>query len=405
MKWLEIILGMCLVLGYTCAGCTDNLAHITRQVRNTVVGDIRIGDDYKQALRLLELTGAEDLTDPFYCPRSSMDPDLRVTARFYLLSDGFKFTLLGSCPAGKRAGTNPTWTVDGMYVSGTAKSWYMGSDAKYAITRMAFRNGRSYSDLPPTALYTNLECREIERRMKPYGWKRKPCDPSEFLLLAPRPSTPRIPAIDRWESYALDGTELHLRFRRGGNNETLEEILVNGEIPFDIFDQYVLTTERYRKAIEVSLPKGWGARYVDMQFSDCETDIGICKAEEYGGIRGLNVRVLHPMTATEFAKHRASLPGLKARMAELEKAMAAFTKVTTYPTITPRNYKDQRIVREWEEVQRQIAKVPDFRTSKAAIRMPDPSGSEAEKYRFVMQAIRSALHDIDPLDPGDARHE
>ena len=114
--------------------------------------------------------------------------------------------------------------------------------------------------------------------------------------------------------------------------------------------------------------------------------------------RTMRMRVDRPMSAAEFSKRRASLPGLNACRATLEKAAAEFTRDGI---MVPRDRKDRGIRSEVWAVEWEIDRVSDFRTSKAAIRMcqlPDDAWKDSTD---ALAAVRNVLRSIDPLGHAD----
>jgi len=326
-----------------------------------------------------------------------MNPDHALTTSYHTLADGFNFTLCGSRPAG----TDEKWTVCSMSVSDSATLRSVKGETNYQISRIVFRDGRSYPEgLPATSIYQNLDRSEVMRRMKFYGWRPKAHDPSVEAPRCTDLSEPRrVSAAGSWELHELDGAKLYLKFRSQDDAEMLDEIRRANGLLYEVFDQHTLTLYRYRTIIAAALPKGWSTL---PHYRGNDLSIRICNQDPPNGgygARELSVGVYRPITAGEFSKRLASLPDLNARRVKLEKAVAEFTKDGK---ITVRDPKDRAVLMEMYDVCSRIGDVPDFLTSKAAIWMPRLSDADAKEFHEAVESVRKVLRNVDRLDPDQA---
>jgi hypothetical protein len=329
-----------------------------------------------------------------------MDPEREETSSCYMFSDGFVLTLHGDRRVGKLAGADEKWTISHMAMADSSALRRHKGEIRYEIRGVVFRDSRSYPEgLPATSIYLNMDHSEVMGRLRFYGWKPWVDDPADVVpTYADLPKYSRISAPGTWEFYELGARKLYLKFRSDDGEKMLEEIRRADGLPLEVYDQHLLTVDRYRQAIAAALPEGWLAT------SGGRRDLlGIRvfikgSPDNEWNARTMRMRVDRPMSAAEFSKRRASLPGLNACRATLEKAAAEFTRDGI---MVPRDRKDRGIRSEVWAVEWEIDRVSDFRTSKAAIRMcqlPDDAWKDSTD---ALAAVRNVLRSIDPLGHAD----
>ncbi len=244
-------------------GCSEERQAEPAAAKAAEIAEISVGQQYAEAIDVLAQADAEDWTAACsYMIAIPDNSDLAATATYHHLNDGFNFTLYGKCPMGTASREEmedrtaiiqghwkgcEQWKVSGISLSDSSELRAGKSETDFPVTRIVFRDGRSYPEgLPETTLYLHLDRDEVLRRMKPYKWTRTDYDPAKA---PPRTAKENIPAAcddDRWELYESGGKLLYLKFRPYGGTETLEEILYDKGISFEIFDQF---TNRRRQNI------------------------------------------------------------------------------------------------------------------------------------------------------------